>query len=385
MRIGEAARRAGVNVETFRYYERRGLLLLGFSLSEIEDFVRVARRDPAGAPALVRRRLEDKLGQVESEIAELRTTQAGLARALDEVWGSVPTSTSTAAYLARAGRHPDLLPARRCTSRTASRLRARCAGRPSAASCSPGRTCCTRGRSRSRRPESCACSGTRFSPSTAGGNATAIAEEIRRRDGLLARAVADGHTVVLWFEHDLFDQLQLLQVLASVRDTSESVELVPASDFLGPLPPAELEALWTTRRPVTRETIELGRSAWEAVCSGELEPFLDRDTSAHPHLAPALRRLLEERQPRPRTDRQLLEALRDGPATPIELFLANQEREEAAFLGDAWCFLHLYELTERGLVEPVERGSLPLPPPRGDREAFTTRRLRLTPKGRELV
>src|SRR5437588_6047128 len=138
MRIGEAARRAGVNVETLRYYERRGLLpdpdrslgghrdysdetvrfvsavkqaqSLGFSLTEIEDLVLVARRNPGGAAEAIRRRLEEKLREVEGEIAELRSTHAGLARALDEVWASVPSSTSTAAYLARAGRHPDLLP-----------------------------------------------------------------------------------------------------------------------------------------------------------------------------------------------------------------------------------------------------------------------------------
>src|SRR5256885_13361793 len=72
MRIGELAERAGVNVETLRYYERRGLLpepvrgpggyrsydeeavrfvraiketqSLGFTLGEIEDYLRLIRR-----------------------------------------------------------------------------------------------------------------------------------------------------------------------------------------------------------------------------------------------------------------------------------------------------------------------------------------------------
>jgi DNA-binding transcriptional MerR regulator len=51
VRIGEVAEQAGVNVETLRYYERRGLLKeaqsLGFSLAEIEEYSRVTRRDPS--------------------------------------------------------------------------------------------------------------------------------------------------------------------------------------------------------------------------------------------------------------------------------------------------------------------------------------------------
>ncbi len=413
MRIGEAARRAGVNVETFRYYERRGLLpeperglgghreygdetvrfvgavkqaqSLGFTLREIEALVRAAHRDPAGAAAAVRRRLEEKLANVEGEIAELRTAQAGLVRALDEVWGSVPHSTSTAAYLVRAGRHPELRPGEPLHvtdgESVASTLRTTSLGGVVLAwqdvlhegplGVVPANEL------RARRAD--------FLAEHGWGDASAIAEEMSRRDELLARAVQGGNPVVLWFEHDLFDQLQLLQILAALPDAAVSVDLVQAPGQLGPLDAAELEKLWTARRPVTPETIRLGREAWHAVCSGAVEPFLRRDTSALPHLAAALQRLQEERAPLPRTDRQLLETLRTGPATPFQLFAANQAREEAPFLGDAWCFARLHELSRRGLVEAAGGGSLPLPPPRGDRDSFTKLQLRLTPKGRELV
>jgi len=414
MRIGEAARRAGVNTETLRYYERRGLLpqpdrgigghreyseetvrfvsavkqaqSLGFSLSEIEDFLRVARRNPDGAAEAIRRRLEEKLREVEGEIAELRSTHAGLARALDEVWASVPSSTSTAAYLARAGRHPDLLPGEALHvtdgESVASTLRRTSLGGVALS----WQDVLHEGPLDAGSPDALRQARAEFLSDLGWGETTAIAEEMRRRDELFARAVEDGHPIVLWFEHDLFDQLQLAQILARLpSEPAGAVELVQTDDYLGPLDATALEELSPSRRTVTPEMIELGRAAWEAVRTNELEAFLQRDSSALPHLAQALRRLQEEREELARTDRQLLEALRNGPATPLALFAASQAREEAIFLGDSWCFLRLYELWERGLVEPVGGGRLPLPPPRGDRETFTVVQLRLTPAGRKLV
>src|SRR5207248_680691 len=102
-------------------------------------------------------------------------------------------------------------------------------------------------------------------------------------------------------------------------------------------------------------------------------------------LRPALHRLSEERAPLPRTKRQLLRALVDGSRRPPELFAANQAQEEAIFLGDAWCFLFLYELAGEGLLGPVGGVPMPLPPPRGDHEPFAATLLELTPAGRKLV
>ena len=78
MRAGEVAERAGVNVETLRYYERRGLLPtptrepsghrrydeetvrllraikeaqgVGFTLAEIGEYLRAARRSTVPSP-----------------------------------------------------------------------------------------------------------------------------------------------------------------------------------------------------------------------------------------------------------------------------------------------------------------------------------------------
>jgi DNA-binding transcriptional MerR regulator len=413
VRIGEAAKRAGVNVETLRYYERRGLLpepdrslggqreydentvrfvsavkqaqSLGLSLREIEEVVRLARRDPNGAPDAIRRRLEDKLADVDGQIAELRRTRAGLGRALDEVWASVPRSTSTAAYLVRAGRHPELAPGEALHITNGESVAS------TLGETSLGGVVVAWQDVLHEGPLADVAAG-ELRPLRAGflaaqgwGDASAIGEEMRRRDELLARALADTHPIVLWFEHDLFDQLQLLQVLAAIPDGSRAVELAQGDDHLGALTAPELEELWEERQPVTPEMAALGRAGWMAVCSDEIEPFLRRDTTSLPYLAPALERLLEERATLPRTDRQLLQALADGPATPLQLFVANQAAEGAVFLGDTWCFLRLYDLAGRGLVEPVGAGRMPLPPPRGDREAFTAVQLRLTAAGRELV
>ena len=106
MLIAEAAQQAGVNVQTIRYYERRGLLPrparrtttyrqysndaigivrfvkraqdLGFTLDEIAELLELRgelRRDRVRIRALAER----KLGQVEHKIAELQSMQRALA------------------------------------------------------------------------------------------------------------------------------------------------------------------------------------------------------------------------------------------------------------------------------------------------------------------
>jgi MerR family mercuric resistance operon transcriptional regulator len=103
--IGKAARAAGVNVETIRFYERRGLIQqppkpydgyrlyaaetvsrirfirraqeIGFSLREIEELLSL-KADPAADCGDVRERARAKVAAVNDKIAELERVRAAL-------------------------------------------------------------------------------------------------------------------------------------------------------------------------------------------------------------------------------------------------------------------------------------------------------------------
>ena len=112
MRSGEVARAAGVNLQTLRYYERRGVLAepdrslgghrlypaeavtmlkivkaaqrLGFTLDEIADLLEVGRhRHTPRKNRNVAARAADKLADVEAKIADLELIRERL-RAVSE-------------------------------------------------------------------------------------------------------------------------------------------------------------------------------------------------------------------------------------------------------------------------------------------------------------
>ena len=117
--IGQLARRAGVGVETIRFYERQGLLQepprkasgyrqypeetvarvrfirhakqLGFSLREIGELLAL-RVDPAKSCADVKARAEGKMKDIDVRIGELRKMKRALQRLAAECSGRGPTS-----------------------------------------------------------------------------------------------------------------------------------------------------------------------------------------------------------------------------------------------------------------------------------------------------
>jgi hypothetical protein len=202
-----------------------------------------------------------------------------------------------------------------------------------------------------------------FLSSCGWGEADTIRDELLARDARFVTALREGREIVLWFEHDLYDQLQLVDVLALAGETGfdpEQLELIEVGSFpgrpgfrgLGELAVSELESLWPQRRAVTDEDTAAAQLAWEAVRRadprGLAELRLDPPPS-RPFLAAALGRLLEELPDvddgLSRTERQLLELLDDGPLLTGALFVASQDLEEAPFHGDAWILRTLAALT----------------------------------------
>jgi hypothetical protein len=227
-----------------------------------------------------------------------------------------------------------------------------------------------------------------------------IVADLAQRHDVLTRAVAERRPVVLWFEHDLFDQLLLLQVLSVVAHAGpnppERVQLIQIGSFpgrarfhgLGELSPEELASLWPDRRPVGGELVDLGRRSWSEVRSptpAAIEGLSHTELPGLPFLPGALHRLLEE-LPHPmtglsRSERHVLEALAARPSTPLEVFHACQERETAPFEGDASVFCRIAQLGGREpLLCPERGGRLP-----SDPKAFAATRLVLTPTGREVL
>ena len=165
---------------------------------------------------------------------------------------------------------------------------------------------------------------------------------------------------VLWFEYDLYDQLQLVQVLATLAARpggAGSWTLVEGAPPLLVATAAARARLEASAQPVTQDTLALATRAWQALCAPDpraAAALLDEDLSALPHLREAWARWLEE-LPAPgtgltRTERQLLEVLAPGPLPFVSLFVRWAAQEPLPWMGDSTLLMHLRVLAQAGAV-----------------------------------
>jgi hypothetical protein len=342
-----------------------------------------------------------KIDEIDERIASLRHMRDELARVVGCACTSLDHCTCGTAYLARRGRAPaaalSLLHVTNGES-AGNTLRQTAIG----GAVLPWFDALHEGPVRALPRQELLRERARFLAACGWGRESAVLASFARRDAELLDALRAGRQVVLWFEHDLYDQLQLLDVLALAHSVGGAPELIVIGSFpgkpsfagLGELTAAELETLWPSRRPATPDALEAAAGAWAAFRAPEpaaIAEWASRETPELPFLAAAFRRLLEE-LPAPgdglsRTERAVLETIDAGARTPPASFVAAQRLEDAPFLGDTWYFRTLAQLGQGvgRLVETDDGAPFPAAPPLGDSRLFAQLQLRLTANGERVL
>jgi len=242
----------------------------------------------------------------------------------------------------------------------------------------------------------------RFLAGADDGGYARIRASLARSDRALDEA-ASYDRVVLWFEHDLFDQLQIVRTLSRLGRTpavAERTSLLCIDRFpgvepffgLGQLDARQLSSLAGEDRPVTAAQFETASKVWTAFRSSDPQELnamwtgtsgASRSLDSLPFLRRAIGRFLAEY---PSTANGLsatlnlaLQALEASPLDGAALFRRVQSREHAPFMGDFPFFDAVRQrlaAVHRPLVEISSSDHL---------DDLRDHRIALTADGRELL
>lgn len=202
---------------------------------------------------------------------------------------------------------------------------------------------------------------------------------------------------VLWFEADLYDQLQIIQILAGLADLgvpAQRITLICIGEHpgiahfggLGELTAEQLRELPATNAcaRLTSDALQLATEAWAAFRAPtpqQLPAIAGSRSSELRFLGEAFDRLSREypstRDGLSLTERRILAAVAAGAATAGTAFVRAAARETRPYLGDTWSF---------AIMERMAHAQVPLlhtgqPERPVDRE--TT--LRLTDMGEQVL
>jgi hypothetical protein len=214
------------------------------------------------------------------------------------------------------------------------------------------------------------------------------------RDRTLA-ANLDGE-YVLWFEADLYDQLQIIQILARLADLgvpAQRIALICIGEHpgiarfggLGELTAAQLRELPTTNAftRLTAAALQLAIEAWAAFRAptpAGLPAIAASRSRELRFLGEAFDRISREypstRDGLSLTERRILAAVADGADEAGMAFVRAAARETRPYLGDGWSF---------AMMERMARAPVPLLHAEPESPVHRETRLRLTETGARVL
>jgi Domain of unknown function (DUF1835) len=222
-----------------------------------------------------------------------------------------------------------------------------------------------------------------------------IAADLALAEDRLRSAAARYQRIVLWFEHDSYDQLILARCLAQFAETPPTrLELVSAARYpgtmrfigLGQLPPEALRLLWRGREPVSDRQLRAGLAVWSMLRSPDPRPLADMAVAGIqdlPQLAGAVRRHCQELpwtgNGLSLTECLVLQLLAERQRTVGEIFRDLMlEREPLPWLSDL-LFRFIVE-NMKTVNQPVFTGGFD-----GEDRHWPKERLTITPMGRAVL
>jgi Domain of unknown function (DUF1835) len=222
-----------------------------------------------------------------------------------------------------------------------------------------------------------------------------IEAKLRQAEEELRSAPLRYERVVLWFEHDSYDQLILARCLAQFAERAPSrLELISPGHYpggmrfigLGQLPPEALRLLWEERAPVPAAALRVGQKVWDALRSPDprgLAALAAEGTAGVPQLGRALRRHCQELpwtgDGLSLTERLILQLLAEEPRTAQQVFSRLMvEREPLPWMSDL-IFRDILEGMRR-VEQPVLIGAF-----EGEDHRWPSERLTITELGRAVL
>jgi len=177
-------------------------------------------------------------------------------------------------------------------------------------------------------------------------------QDLREQEAWLTKSSEHDETI-LWFEHDLFCQVNLTYLLnwfSRQSKKNHKLSLICIGEFsgiadfrgLGQLSGEQLAALFETRHDVSEAELSLASEAWTAYCSAtprDILRLIESDTTAMPFLAGAMQlhlaRLPSRANGLNRIEKKALELISNGFTAFKSLFPKFAGEDSAYGLGDS--------------------------------------------------
>ncbi len=169
--------------------------------------------------------------------------------------------------------------------------------------------------------------------------ASDIERDFAAREDILS-SVGDFDRVELWFEHDLYDQLQLIEVIDRLYDFA-NLYVVQSDNYLSELAEDVFASLSQKAVLLDPQARTFARKVWHAFRQSShegLKQLSNKNSSILPFVSSALKRVLAEHPDvetgLPQSMKIALSPLLYKEHSLKDLFLLMQEHEEAKFMGD---------------------------------------------------